>query len=390
MNSPCKVLVVHNKYRQRGGEDVVVDAEVRLLRERGHRVETYSRDNDSIEDLPRTTVALDTLWSSRTMVELDRRIVAFKPDVIHIHNTFPLVSPSLYWAAARKNVPVVQTLHNYRLLCPQAMLLRNNHVCEDCLGHSPWRSVVRRCYRDSAVQSAVLAGMLVLHRAIGTYDYKVTRYIALNRFSRDKFVEGGLPADRISIKPNFVDIPERPQTARSGALFVGRLSAEKGVALLLQALDRLPGLDIDVVGTGPEMGQVDSHPRANGLGMRHSAEVMERMHRAAYLVMPSIWYETFALVVLEAFACGLPVIASRLGSMQEFIEDGRTGLLFQSGSAEDLAAKIAWAEGHPDEMARMGRNARAEYVAKYTPNRNYEQLMSIYESALSGRRMAQT
>jgi glycosyltransferase involved in cell wall biosynthesis len=390
MNSIPRVLIVHNSYRQRGGEDVVVDAELRLLREHGHVVATYSRDNDSIDNLPKTTVAMDTLWSSRTMVELDRRIAAFKPDVIHIHNTFPLVSPSLYWAAARRNVPVMQTLHNFRLLCPQAMFLRNDNVCEDCLGHSPWRSVMRSCYRDSAAQTAVLAGMLMLHRTIGTYDRKVTRYIALNRFSRDKFVEGGLPADRISIKPNFVDIPERPQTSRSGALFVGRLSAEKGISLLLQALDRLPGLDIDVVGTGPEAWQIDSHPRAHGVGMQHRAEVVERMHRAAYLVMPSIWYEAFPLVVLEAFACGLPVIAAHLGSMQEIIEDGRTGLLFEPRSSESLAAKIAWAEEHPAEMAQMGCNARAEYVAKYTPDRNYEQLMAIYESAVAGQKAIET
>jgi glycosyltransferase involved in cell wall biosynthesis len=263
------------------------------------------------------------------------------------------------------------------------MFLRDNQVCEDCLGHAPWRSVVRRCYHDSAAESAVLAGMLVLHRKLGTYRHKVTRYIALNRFSRDKFVDGGLPADRISIKPNFVDIPEQARSARSGALFVGRLSPEKGIRLLLQALDHLPGLNIDIIGAGPEVERVESHPRARSLGMQRRSEIVEHMHRAAYLVMPSIWYETFALVVLEAFACSLPVIAPRMGSMQEMIEDGRTGLLFQPGSAEDLAAKITWAQAHPAEMEQMGRNGRTEYLAKYTSSRNYEQLMTIYESAMA-------
>lgn len=383
MHPVSRILVVHNSYRQRGGEDTVVAAEMALLRAHGHEVETYSRTNDSISELPAAQVAIGTLWSSQTTDELSRRITAFRPDIIHVHNTFPLVSPSLYWAAARQKVPVVQTLHNYRLLCPQAMLLRDNQVCEDCLGRLPWRGVLRRCYRGSTLQSAILGGMLVLHRSIGTYENKVTRYIALNRFSRDKFVQGGLPADRISVKPNFVDIPERAPVARSGALFVGRVATEKGIALLLQALDTVPGLHIDVVGNGPRMADIDAHPRARAHGILESAQVMEFMHRAAYLVMPSIWYEGFPLVLMEAFACGLPVIASRLGSMPELIEDGHTGLLFNPGSADDLAAKMAWAESHPEEMQRMGANARAEYVAKYTPDTNYEQLMTIYMAAVS-------
>jgi len=386
MNTLPRILVVHNRYRWSGGEDVVAEAEVALLRDHGHEVETYCRDNDAIGAMPRMAVAQETLWSSRTTDDLNDRIVSFRPDVVHVHNTFPLVSPSLFWVAARKRIPVVQTLHNFRLLCPQAMFLRENHVCEDCLGTAPWRSVVRRCYHDSAAESAVLTGMLMLHRALGTYRHKVTRYIALNRFCHDKFIEGGLPAERISIKPNFVDIPHTAEKKRADGLFVGRLAPEKGIDLLLAALDRLPGTMIDVVGDGPEMNRMKRHPGARYAGALTHDGVLERMQSAAFLVMPSIWYETFGLVLVEAFACGLPVIASRLGAMEELIDDGRTGLLFDPGSAADLARKIRWAQQNPDAMQLMGYHARGEYATKYTPGSNYQQLLAIYRQAIEEKR----
>lgn len=383
MNSLPRVLIVHNSYRWRGGEEIVADAESALLRRNCHEVQIYGRHNNAIENMPKVAVALETIWSRRTMDDLGKCIAAFNPDLIHVHNTFPLISPSLFWAAAKKDLPVVQTLHNFRLLCPQAMFLRNNRACEDCLGKSPWRSVVHRCYRDSAAQSAVLGGMLTLHRALGTYRHKVTRYIALNRFCRDKFVEGGLPRNRISIKPNFVDSPMLIDAPRSGGLFVGRLSQEKGIDVLLGALARLPGKIVNVIGEGPERERIQMHGRLRSLGGKARTEIMVHMQRSSYLVMPSIWYETFCLVLVEAFACGLPVIAARLGAMQDLIEDGRTGILFDSGSSVDLAEKIAWADRHPEEMRRMGRNAREKYLEKYTPQHNYEQLMGIYRQALS-------
>ncbi|MDO9217481.1 MAG: glycosyltransferase family 4 protein, partial [Lacisediminimonas sp.] len=277
-----------------------------------------------------------------------------------------------------------QTLHNFRLMCLQAMFLRNNRICEDCKGAVPWRGVMRGCYHDSAAQSAVLAGMLVLHRGLGTYQRKVTRYIALNEFSRDKFIEGGLPAERIVVKPNFVQPQPQPAqgTVRSGALFVGRLSLEKGLSLMAEALALLPSMTVGVIGDGPEMPLVRAHAQLHALGQLNRAEVMRHMQGAAYLLMPSIWYETFGLVQMEAFSCGLPVIAPRLGSMAEMIDHHKTGLLFEPGSATDLAAKIQWAENHPQEMLAMGKNARAVHLGKYTPDRNYRQLMEIYTAAI--------
>ena len=385
---PLKILVVHNAYQWRGGEDTVRNAEIEMLRNGGQHVETYDRDNADINDMPRVVAAKETLWSSKTTADVRARIREFQPDLIHAHNSFPLVSPSLYWEASRAGVPVIQTLHNFRLLCPQAMFLREDRVCEDCLGKLPWRGVVHRCYRESAAQSAVVATMLGVHRAIGTFDRKVTRYIALNRFCRDKFVEGGLPAERISIKPNFVAVAVAAydEAPRSGALFVGRLSREKGIKVLLEALRLLPNRHIDMIGVGPLQAEVEAHDQVRSLGARTHPEVLSAMRRAAYLVLPSVWHEVMPLSVVEAFACGLPVIGSRSGALRELIDDGLTGLLCEPGDARDLADKIAWADAHPAVMQEMGRNARADYLDKYTPERNFEQLMAIYRDVLATRR----
>ncbi len=253
-----RVLIVHNVYQHRGGEDSVVEAEAELLLSRGHAVEFYFRNNDEIDIKPNLSLVGQMFWSSRTTEDIAGVIANFKPDVIHVHNTFPLISPSLYWAAAKASVPVVQTLHNFRLLCTQAMFLREGKVCENCLGHMPWRGVVHGCYRESNAQSAVLAGMVTMHRAIGTWRNKVTRYIALNEFCRQKFIEGGLPAERIVVKPNFVDFSVLPEIPRQGFLFVGRLSAEKGVDILVTAVRQLNHASVRVAGAGPEAALLDN------------------------------------------------------------------------------------------------------------------------------------
>lgn len=377
-----RILIAHNAYLHRGGEDSVVDAEADLLRGRGHAVEIYSRNNDEIASIPRLSLASQTFWSSRTTEYVAGLIGDFKPDVIHVHNTFPLISPSLYWAASRAGIPVVQTLHNFRLLCPQAMFLREGKVCEDCLGHLPWRSVVRGCYRDSKAQSAVLGGMLVLHRALGTYREKVTRYIALNEFCRQKFIAGGLPVGRIAVKPNFVDFPAHVEVSRKGFLFVGRLSVEKGLTTLVNAIARIPEAQLRVAGVGPEASVLEGVANVTALGGLSSELVRNEMSKASALVVPSIWYETFGMVIVEAFSTSTPVIASRIGALVDLVEDGVTGLLFEPGNADDLAAKLHWAKQNPERMRQMGRNARQYYEAEYTADKNYAQLMAIYRDAI--------
>jgi glycosyltransferase involved in cell wall biosynthesis len=257
-------------------------------------------------------------------------------------------------------------------------------VCEDCLGKLPWRGVVHRCYRGSAPQTAVVASMIGVHRAIGTYRSKVSRYIALTEFSRSKFIAGGLPGEQISVKPNFVDLPvPENERQRSGALFVGRLSPEKGTRVLARAAATRRHAVIDIIGTGPEQSSLEASPGIRLLGWQVPETIYARMREATCLVVPSIWYENFPRTIVEAFACGLPVIASRLGAMAEIVRDGATGLLFEAGNADDLAQKMAWAEANPVAMRGMGMEARREYEAKYTPAVNYRQLMTIYAEAIA-------
>lgn len=364
---------------------MVVDAEIALLRSRGHTVELYQMHNDVLESMPRAKAATNAVWSRDTSADLRQICTHFKPDVIHAHNTFPLISPSLYWAADSLNVPVVQTLHNFRLLCPQAIFLRNEKICEDCTGKVPWRAVTRKCYRQSITQSAVLAGMLTVHRVLGTYRQRVTRYIALNEFALSKYVEGGLPRQLFRIKPNFVESNSRPHWAdRVGGLYVGRLSSEKGVEVLAGAYRAASSaINLEVIGSGPLEETVRETFGERYLGFRPLAEIMARMERSRYLVLPSICYENSPRTIVEAYACGLPVIASRLGSLADMVKDGVTGILFNPGDSKDLVEKLVWADSHPNEMARMGQAARMEYEAKYTPERNYELLMDIYEDAIS-------
>ena len=387
----CRVLVVHNAYQHRGGEDSVVDAEIALLRSHGHGVETYFRNNDDVTGMSSLTLAQHTLWSPRTVSNLSELIRRFQPDIIHAHNTFPLISPSLYWVAERAGVPVVQTLHNFRLICLNALFLREGKVCEDCIGKQPWRGVVRACYRGSRPASAALAGMLSLHRGLGTYRHKVARYIALNKFCQDKFIKGGLPVERVLVKPNFVNWAEvhthpsvlsDAEREREEWLFVGRLSVEKGVAILAQAMALLSGTRLRVVGDGPEATVLDGVVGVTHLGSLPSDAVRQEMSRITALVVPSICYETFGLVAIEAFACGTPVIASRIGALAELVCDGETGLLFEPGNARDLADKMIWAQAHPEEMAVMGRKARVQYENEFSAEVNYRRLMEIYDGVL--------
>lgn len=383
---PYRVLVVHNAYQHRGGEDSVVEAEIALLRSYGHQVETYFRSNDEIANLPNISVARQTLWSSKAVEDLRVIFDSFKPDIIHVHNTFPLISPAIYWLADNFNIPIVQTLHNFRLMCLNALYLRDDKVCEDCTGHLPWRGVINKCYRDSTPASLVLACMLSLHRGLGTFNNKISRYIALNDFCRNKFIDGGLPDKYIAVKPNFVDAPKTLNLPRHGFLFVGRLSVEKGISTLVAAINSLKNIELKIVGEGPISFASEDINQFSRLGMLSRDEVWYQMNCAKVLIVPSIWYETFGLVVVEAFAAGLPVIASRIGALAELIVDGETGLLFEPGNPDDLAAKMSWAQANPDQMALMGRNARIKYETEFTPQNNYQQLINIYHDVIREQR----
>lgn len=382
-----RILKIHTYYQQPGGEDQSFAAEVALLQEKGHEVRVLTFHNRDLEVLSPWAQAAKTLWNGQAYQEVREAVRAFRPHIVHLHNTFPFASPAVVHAAKAEGVPVVMTLHNYRLLCVNALFFREGRVCEDCLGHLPWRGAVHGCYRDSRPASAVVAGMLALHRALGTWG-KVDRFIALTEFARKKFIEAGFSPPKVAVKPNFVHPDPGVGEGQGGyALFVGRLSPEKGVETLLQAWARLKGgVPLKVVGDGPLRSRVEAAVgQMEGLeylGPKPLLEVYRLMGEAAFLVFPSEGYETFGRVAVEAFAKGTPVVAAEIGAAGEVTEHGRTGLHFRPGDPEDLAAKVEWLLLHPEELRRMRREARAEYEAKYTAERNYQLLMEIYGQAL--------
>ena len=362
-----------------------MDAEAALLRHHGHQVTLYTRDNRELASMTSREAAASVLWSRQTVHDIQQLKKEFFPDLIHAHNTFPLISPSLYATAHQLEIPVVQTLHNFRLLCPQAMLIRNGEPCEACVGHLPWRAIVHRCYRGSLPQSAITSAMILLHRLRGTWQKEVARYIVLNQLCRDKFVDGGLPFDRMRIKPNFVKVNEKPDWQdRRGGLFIGRLSPEKGLHILADAVGQLDSVPIDVYGKGPLQALVEGTPGLRYRGFQDATVLQAHLRKAAYLVMPSTGVESFGLAAIEAFACGTPVIASRHGGLKEIVVQGKTGLLVDPGDSRALADAIAYAEANPKAMQAMGRTARQVYLERYTPETNYAQLIRIYREALAG------
>jgi glycosyltransferase involved in cell wall biosynthesis len=385
-----RILIVHNYYQQAGGEDGVVAAEFKLLADRGHDVQLWSVDNKDLQAGLRGKIAaaLTTAYSPASRVMAAEKLQRFHPDVVHVHNFFPQLSPSIYDACMAVGIPVVQTLHNYRLICPGAMLMREGKICEQCLTGSPYQAAWYGCYRDSTLGSLVVADMVARHRRQGTWQHKVNRFIALTEFAKAKFVEAGFPADKIVVKANFMIDPlvYKPTIIRTMpkfALFVGRISEEKGIKTLLQAWSRLANPPaLNVAGVGPLEASIQGVMNVNPLGRQSAAEVSELMQQAAFLVLPSEWYEGFPMVLVEAFAHGLPVLATRLGSMADIIEDGKTGLLFNPGDAADLANKAQWLLDHPQQAQALGDNARQVYLEKYTPEQNYQQLMTIYAQAM--------
>ncbi len=390
---PLNIISVHNRYLMAGGEDQVFESEARLLRERGHQVTQVEEQNAYPDSVAKKIgMAVDCVWSRRWHREFRTLLQKSRPDVVHIHNFFPRISPSIYYACRREGVPVVQTLHNYRLLCAGAELYRNGKVCEECLDHGVLRGVRYGCYQGSKLGTAVLTLMVDVHRRARTWTNMVDCYIALTEFSRHKLIAGGLPADRVRVKPNFV-LPDPGAKAGPGeyALFVGRLVKSKGVPAMLEAWKELPAIPLHIVGDGPCSEQIGAAQMAGKLpsvtyrGRLPRAETLAAMKTARFLVFPSEWYEGFPVTIAEAFACGVPVVASRLGAMQEIIEDGVTGLHFEAGDVQDLRRKAQWAWEHPAEMQEMGRRARQEFEQKYTAEQNILMLEQAYDFAMASR-----
>lgn len=388
-----KVLLVHNTYQQPGGEDVVVRQEKQMLEAFGHQVSLYERSNHELEllsPLARPAQFYRTIWSEKSRRDFLRVLQREKPAIVHVHNTFFMISPSIYAACRSAEVPVVQTLHNFRLVCPAATLFRNGAVCEECPDHGMWKGIAHGCYRESKAATAVVAAMVSTHRLLRTWVDRVTAYIALTHFASKKIASSGIPEEKIWVKPNFAHPdPATGVPRQSYALFVGRLAPEKGGALLMEAWRRLKvQVPLRIIGDGPERPRLEALASKYNLndvhfeGRKSREEALAAMNEARFLVFPSIYYESFPVTLAEAFACSTPVICCRLGAMAEIVEDGQTGLHFPPSDPEQLADRVCRAWSDPARMAEMGAAARKAYEEHYSQEKNYPMLMEIYRRAL--------
>jgi glycosyltransferase involved in cell wall biosynthesis len=388
-----KIIIAHNLYQQPGGEDVVVRQEMQILRSAGHEVLLYERSNheaESFSGIKRLTLFAHTTWSTDTLREFEKLLLRERPDLVHVHNTFVMISPSIYEACKHAGVPVVQTLHNYRLFCPAGTFLRNGLPCEDCVTGSPFSSVRHRCYRKSASATAAVATMLAINHQRGTYENDINRYIALTDFARRKFVECGLPAQKVAVKPNFVHPdPGERQSIANYAVFMGRLTPEKGLATALKAWKLLPSeMELKVLGDGPSLHELQQAAKnlelsnVTFLGRLSRQQAFEYLANARFLLFPSEWYESFPMTILEAYAHGVPVVASRIGVMPEIVKESQTGMIFEPRNAESLARLVESFWSETGLIRQLGHNARREYEMFYTAEKNYRQLMAIYNDAL--------
>ena len=385
-----KVLMVHNRYQQRGGEDAVVDAEVHLLGSNGIDVQRFDADNDSIHGLrAKLQVSASQFGSSSAVKAAFSRVLSdFRPDVVHVHNWFPTVSATVFRSCLHAHVPVVHTLHNYRLLCVTATLFRDGGVCEDCIG-TTFRipGVVHKCYRQSRIGSAVATAGMLAHWATGTWDRCVDRFIALSEFSRKKLIQGGLPAQRIVVKPNFIDPAPQVGSGDGGYfLYAGRLTEEKGLRTLLECWRSGPDLPrLVIAGTGPLEAEVSQAVAAlrnvEWLGSVSAERVLELMSRAAATICPSLWYEGMPRTVIESLAVGTPVAASNIGCYPEMIVDNVSGTLFPTGDASTLRTRLRVLVSK-NGLTAMRQAARRRFEDEYTGEKNFSRLLGIYRSVL--------
>jgi glycosyltransferase involved in cell wall biosynthesis len=386
-----KILLAHNFYRSSApsGEDSAYRNERRLL-ERHFTIIPYERFNDDIDDstlVKRVDLALAGAWSRRTYDEVSALIRKCLPDVAHFHNTFPLISPSAYAACRDAGVPVVQTLHNFRLVCPQAMLLRNGRPCEHCLNGNFLPALGFRCYRDSFIATLAQVHTQSYNRYRGTYRRLVNRFITLTGFASEKFIKAGFSTHRLTVVPNtLIDQPSAGGGDGGYALFVGRLSAEKGIRVLLEAWSDID-IPLKIVGDGPLRPELEAIVRTRALkaeftGHLDRENVLGLVQRAMLQVVPSECYEGFPMVLLEAMACGTPVVASRIGSLNEIVLDGITGIKFSPGNAGELEAAVKGLVSEPERLASMRIRARDHFERKYAPSGHVTKLAEIYRDVI--------
>jgi glycosyltransferase involved in cell wall biosynthesis len=384
-----RIIVCHNFYQLPGGEDRVFADEVALLTGAGHDVVTFTKHNDAVGEMSAASLAVRTIWNRESARELEQLVRSHRADVVHFHNTLPLISPACYYAARRAGAAVVQTLHNYRLICPKATFFRDGAPCESCAGKLvPWPAIQHACYRDNRAATAAIAALLTIHRALRTYRRAVDAYIALSEFLRNRLVAAGLPEHKVHLRPNFMIEDPGPGWGDGGyAIYVGRLSPEKGIDTLLAAWQRHdPGVPLLICGDGPlapvVKAAVNSSPNITWLPNVPHAEILDRIGRASMLVLPSLTYEGFPKTIAEAYSKGTPVVASRHGALAELVREGESGACCTLGDAAEFAATVRRMHGDARGLARMRTVARSLFEAHYAAGPSLARLMEIYDQAL--------
>jgi glycosyltransferase involved in cell wall biosynthesis len=384
-----KILIVHNRYQQKGGEDTVVAAEEWLLRSHGHQVELLQADNDYIKNaFTSGLAAAQSIYSLSGKRRMQKELREFRPDLVHVHNFFPTLSPSIFIACSEAGIPAVHTLHNYRIQCAASSLYRAGQVCEECVSSQSFLPGVRHaCYRSSHVGSTVVGLTMALHDRIGTWSSRISAYIALTKFAAEKLGRFRIPPEKIFVKPNFAI--DRGVGSGNGnyALFVGRLTPEKGLQTLIDA-DAAGALcmDVMVLGDGPMRSALEQAASATGSRLKVKGfvgqdEIAAWMKSAKALLMTSLWYEGDPMVVIEAFSMGVPVIAGNIGNTAATILAEGAGLLYTPGDPLELSAALQRFADHPEAVRQMRQCARNYYLTAHTPEKNYERLMEIYAQA---------
>lgn len=393
-----RILIVHNRYRSGApsGENRVVEEEAALLRRSGHQLLMFGESSDSIEEMSHLERALTparVIWSDASRRRLRGVLRSFRPDVAHVHNTFPLASASVLAACRQENVPVVATVHNYRLVCAGGTLFRDGRVCHECLPErqgSVWPGIRHGCYRGSSLATVPIAASILVNDR--RWRTAVGAYLMLSGAEADIFRRSGFPAERVFVKPNFVtDRPTVDGERGQHVLYLGRLAHEKGIVVLQRAWERLvasgrANRPLLIAGGGPLEDEVAAWaartPDVEFLGHKSPAECAALTRRALAAVVPSSWEETFGLVVVEAMAAGVPSVAARHASFPDLIDDGTTGLLFKPGDAGDLAAQLGQLLDDPLRATQLGMQARVAYESRFTPEANLDLLLDAYHYAI--------
>ena len=386
-----KILVVHNRYRSASpsGENRVVDQETKALIAAGHEVEHFERLSDDIEDFSlreKLLIPGQVVWSPSAAREIGRVLGTFKPDVVHVHNLFPMISPSVLHACRRHLVPAVVTLHNYRLICPSGDLFRDGSTCHDCVGHVPLPAVQHGCYRDSSTATVPLAVAAMTQR--NTWQTLPSAYIFISAAQRGLFDSLDLPAERCFVKHNLVYPMDAEKTTEPLVVYIGRLNEAKGVPLLMEAWDRFKpkNLRLVIAGGGPLEDEVNkwasTRPTVDAPGLLCRDECIALLARARAAVVPSQWQEPFGLVIAEAMSASVPSIAPAHGSFPELIQDGVDGVLFAPGDTDALARLFGEVENDPARWAVLGAQARLSYERRFVPDNNIRELEGIYKFAI--------